>query len=83
MESDCHIFMKSAEIFLKNHGSSIEIYIQYCLLYEPRHEKTCLHAGFPTRSDTNRAVQPQKYPPMFRGLVMIRSSLPQKMAIEA
>ena len=27
--------------------------------FEPRHEKTCL-LGFPTRSDTNRAVQPQK-----------------------
>ena len=33
-------------------------------LYEPRCEKTGLR-GFPTRSDTNRAVQPQK---MARGL---------------
>ena len=29
------------------------------ILYEPRCEKTSLR-GFPTRSDTNRAVQPQK-----------------------
>ena len=28
-------------------------------LYEPRHKKTGLQ-GFPTRSDTNRAVQPQE-----------------------
>ena len=33
------------------------------ILNEPHHEKTCL--GFPTRSDFNRAVQPQK---MARGL---------------
>ena len=26
---------------------------------EPRHEKTCLQ-GFPTRSDSNRPVQPQR-----------------------
>ena len=30
-------------------------------IYEPRYEKTGLRpSGFPTRSDTNRAVQPQK-----------------------
>ena len=35
-------------------------------LYEPRSEKTGLR-GIPTRSDTNRAVQPQK---MARGLIV-------------
>ena len=32
--------------------------------YEQHHEKTCF-LGFPTRSDTNQGVQPQK---MARGL---------------
>ena len=27
---------------------------------EPRHEKTRRSSGFPTRSDTNRAIQPQQ-----------------------
>ena len=34
-------------------------------LYKPRHEKTCV-CGFPTRLDTNRAVQRQR---MARGLI--------------
>ena len=29
-------------------------------LYEPRHDKTCLRE-FPTRPDTNRPAQPQKF----------------------
>ena len=27
---------------------------------EPRREKTCLQGGFPTWSDTDRAIKPQK-----------------------
>ena len=30
------------------------------ILYERHHEKTCLLWGFPTRSDTNWAIQPLK-----------------------
>ena len=37
--------------------------VRKALLIEPHHDKTCLE--FLTRSDTNRAVQPQK---MARGL---------------
>ena len=39
--------------------------IQLLTKYERRCEKTGQSSGFPTRSDTNRAVQPQK---MARGL---------------
>ena len=43
-----------------NKRRSIAIFLES---YEPRSEKTGLR-GFPTRSDTNQAVQPQK---MVRG----------------
>ena len=39
-------------------------------ILEPQHEKTCLR-GVPTRSDTKRAVQPQK---MVTGLTDLGSS---------
>ena len=40
-------------------GLNIKMNYYEMISYEPRSEKTGLR-GFPTRSDTNRAVQPQK-----------------------
>ena len=41
------------------HACMIPIFLPVQLPFEPRSEKTGLR-GFPTRSDANRAVQPQK-----------------------
>ena len=52
------------------------IIVNWCVylihdLYEPRHEKTCLH-GFLNRSATNLVVQPQKMAGGFKGPGLIR-----------